>query len=81
MPKPIEVVNQDKRSSETIRVYNKSPQLISLQVRPPNSDFYINEQQVHLHPKKSAILPKDYVIEEQLSNLQARGFVQVIAGE
>lgn len=64
--------------SEFIRVYNCSKQMIALQVRPPGSDFYTNEQQVRLFPGKDVLLPKSHLILEQISNLKAKNKIQVV---
>ena len=60
-----------------IRIYNKSKQLIPIQVRPPKSDFYPNEQQVRLEPGKDVTLPRSHVRMDQIENLQKRGMLQI----
>ena len=51
--------------------------MIPLQVRAPGSDFYTNEQQIRLFPGKDVILPKSYVMEDQINNLRSRGMIKV----
>lgn len=62
---------------ETIRIYNRGQQVLSLQVGNPNGDFYLHEQQVHLSPKQSVELPKDHVRMDQINNLAARGMLSI----
>lgn len=67
------------QKSHVIRVYNCSNQLIPLQIRVPNSDFYTNEQQVRLMPNSdSVLLPKSLLRMEQINNLKARRLIKVI---
>jgi|6_EtaG_2_1085325.scaffolds.fasta_scaffold29484_2 hypothetical protein len=67
-----------KQKSSVVRIYNCSSQMIALQVRPPNSDFYRNEQQVRINPGQDALLPKSHLRNEQIENLQKRRMIQVI---
>lgn len=64
--------------SHVIRVYNCSKQMIPLQLRPPNSEFYSNEQQVRIKPGQDVQLPKSYVRREQIENLRGRKMIKVI---
>jgi hypothetical protein len=66
------------KKSHVIRVYNNSSQLIPLQVRSPNGDFYTSEQQVRIAPNKSVVLPKSHVRQDQIENLQKRGMIRVV---
>ena len=66
-----------KQKTHVIRVYNTSKQMIALQVRAPGSDFYQNEQQVRLTSGPDALLPKSFLINDQVKNLVARGMLQV----
>lgn len=65
-------------SSKTVSVYNCSRQTIPVQVGTKDGDFYLTQQQIHLQPGKVVDLPRTHVLEEQLTNLQARGLVRVI---
>lgn len=67
-----------KSKSHTIRILNISRQEISIQARPPHGDFFLHEQQVRLRPGVSALLPKDHLIPEQITNLRAKGFIKVV---
>lgn len=67
-----------KKNTEVIRLFNCSRQLLKLQVRPPGGDFYLHEQQVSLRPGQTVLLPKDHLIQDQVSNLQSRGMLKVI---
>jgi len=64
--------------SHVVRVYNNSKQLIALQVRSPDGDFYTSEQQVRILPSKSVILPKSHIRLDQIENLQKRGMIKVV---
>ena len=64
--------------SAVVRIYNRSKQVIPLQVKPPGGDFFLHEQAVQLRPGKTVKLPKSYVNEAQIDNLQRRQQVQVI---
>ena len=68
-----------KTKSAMVRVYNSSKQMIPLQLRPPNSDFYSSEQQVRLKPGQDAQLPKSHLRMEQINNLQARRLIRVVS--
>lgn len=66
-----------KKHSATIRIYNRSKQMIPLQVRPPGSDFFSNEQQVRIAPGEDVTLPKSYLLPEQIENLTRRRLLTV----
>ena len=61
-----------------VRIYNRSKQTIPLQVKPPGGDFFLHEQAVQLGPGKTVKLPKSYINESQVENLQRRREIQVI---
>ena len=67
-----------KNKKTSVRVYNSSNQMIPLQVRVPNTDFYTNEQQIRILPGSSVLLPKDHMMEDQLKNLKSRGMIKVL---
>lgn len=64
--------------SESWQIRNRSRQLISIQVRPPNGDFFYEEQQIRLSPGKSTVLPKKFVNQVQIENLKASGQIAVV---
>ena len=64
--------------THVIRIYNNSKQLIQLQVRAPGSDFFTNEQQVRIQPGKDVLLPKSHLRQDQVENLQKRGFIKIV---
>jgi hypothetical protein len=66
-----------KQKTHVVRIYNNSQQMIALQVRAPGGDFYKNEQQVRLSPGQDALLPKNFLLNEQIKNLVARGMLKV----
>lgn len=65
-----------RKRTEVIRIYNKGKQVIPLQVKPPKGDFYLHEQQIHLRPGKSVLLPKEHVRMDQVTNLTAKGMLK-----
>lgn len=67
-----------KQKAQYIRIYNSSKQMIPIQVRPPKGDFYTSEQQVFINPGKDVLLPKSHIIDDQVSNLQARKMIKVV---
>lgn len=66
-----------RTQTEVVRIYNRGKQTIPIQVRPPNGDFYLHEQQVYLQPGKSVMLPKDHLLMDQVTNLSGRGMLQI----
>ena len=66
------------KQSEVVRIYNRSKQTIPLQVKPPGGDFFLHEQAVQLRAGKTVKLPKSYVNEAQIDNLQRRRQIQVL---
>ena len=71
------ITARSRQRAEVVRVYNRGRQTIPLQVRPPGGDFFLTEQQVHLAPGKSVLLPKDHLRMDQVTNLAARGVLKV----
>lgn len=67
-----------KMKSHVVRIYNCSRQMIPLQLRPPGSDFFNNEQQVRIAPSKDVLLPKSYLRWDQVKNLQAKRMLKVV---
>ena len=63
--------------NETVKVYNRSKQMIPLQVREPKGDFYISERQIQLMPGKEVLLPASHVMRDQLDNLRSRGMLAI----
>jgi len=66
-----------KHKTHVVRIYNDSSQMIALQVRAPGGDFFKNEQQVRLSPGQDALLPKSFLLNDQVKNLVARGMLKV----
>lgn len=64
--------------SDVVQIYNRSKQTIPLQAKPPSGDFFLHEQAVQLGPGKTVKLPKSYINEAQIENLQRRRQIQVI---
>ena len=66
-----------KKHTATVRIYNRSKQMVPLQVRAPGSDFFSNEQQVRILPGKDVTLPKSYLLPDQVENLTKRRMITV----
>ena len=64
---------------EYVRILNISHQMIPIQTRRPNSDFYLDEQQVRLAPGKDVKLPKSHLMMDQIDNLCKRGVLRVVS--
>jgi len=65
-------------TNHKIKLYNCSTQMIGIQVRPPESEFYTGEGQIRLEPGKEVLLPKSHVRMEQIDNLQKRRMLRVL---
>lgn len=66
-----------QKTAAVLRLYNNSKQVLNIQVRAPNSDFYRNESQIRLMPMKDVTLPKSHVNKEQIQNLVARRLLKI----
>jgi hypothetical protein len=72
------MANVDRRNVETVRVHNISKMTLSLQIKQPGTNFYTNEQQIRLAPGEHHLVPKAYLLSEQIANLKAKGMLTVI---
>jgi hypothetical protein len=61
-----------------VRVFNNCKQMIPLQLRPPGTSFYRNEQQIRLNPGQHALLPYEHLRADQIENLCKKGFIKII---
>jgi hypothetical protein len=61
-----------------VRLYNRSKQLIPIEVCPPGGDFFMHRQQIQLRPGKHVTLPKSYLNEKQITNLQKKRFITIL---
>jgi 5'(3')-deoxyribonucleotidase len=61
-----------------VKIYNRSNQMIPLQLMPPKGDFFLNQQVVYLGPKRTVKVPKSYINEDQINNLQSRRELQIL---
>lgn len=59
-----------------ITITNTSNQMVTIQVRPPNGDFFLHERQARILPKKSITVSRDYVNQGQIENLKARQLIK-----
>ena len=64
--------------SGNVLITNRSKQLISLQVKPPNGDFFHQESQSRIAAGRSVSLPKKYLNWAQVENLKAKQFIAVV---
>ncbi len=62
---------------EYVNIQNISKQMIGLQVKPNNGDFFIEERQIRINPGKTVRLLKDFLLWSQVTNLQARHILRV----
>lgn len=64
-----------------VLIANKTKQEIPLQVKPPNGDFFSQEQQIRLRPVgkrgSTVVIPEQYLNSAQVENCKARGFISV----
>lgn len=60
-----------------VRIYNRSKQMLPIQVFPKNGDFYLHSQNIYLKPGKYTTLPKSYLNMNQINNLQANRMLQI----
>lgn len=67
-----------KNKTPVVRIYNRSKQLVPLQVRAPGSDFFTNEQQVRIPAGQDVLLPKTHLRQDQIENLCKRGIIKVV---
>ena len=68
-------------NNPTITIQNKTKQQVSIQVKPPNGDFFIEERQIRLSPvgKKGSIyvIAKNFLNLSQIQNYKAKGIVSI----
>lgn len=60
-----------------LHITNISKQMISIQVKPPQGDFYAEERQVRLKPGKSVSIPESHLILAQVENLKLKKQITV----
>jgi hypothetical protein len=77
-PSVQDAVVEVNKVTRMVRVFNSCKQMIPLQMRPPGTSFYRYEQQIRLNPGQHALLPLDHLREDQIENLQKRGFIKII---
>jgi hypothetical protein len=78
MPSHQDAAPAKVKATRMVRIINNSKQMIPLQMRPPGTSFYRNEQQIRLNPGKHAMLPYDHLRADQIENLQKKGFIKII---
>lgn len=61
-----------------MRITNRVKQIIPIQVRKPDGDFFAEEQQFRIQSGKSVDLPKRYLNMAQIENLKARGDISAV---
>lgn len=62
-----------------IRIANISKQMVPIQLRSPNGDFYTHEHQIRLDPGCQPIsIPKSHLFMEQITNLAKRGILKIV---
>lgn len=67
-------------ANEQITLTNVSRQMIPVQIKPPNGDFYLHERQARIMPGKSLTVPLSHVSQGQIENLKARHELRITSG-
>lgn len=68
------------KKNTVIKIYNRSRQMIPLQVKPPGGDYFLHEQTIYLSPKKTVSIPSGYLLADQIKNLKARRELAIVSG-
>jgi len=66
------------KTTSNIHITNRTRQCIPIQVKPPNGDFFYEEQQFRLMPGKSLKVPRNFLNWSQIKNCQGRGDIAVV---
>lgn len=66
------------RDMRLVRILNNCKQMIPLQLRPPGTSFFRNEQQIRLNPGQHALLPYEHLRQDQIENLCKKGMIKII---
>lgn len=75
-----EIQKKKAPAKEVITIHNRSRQLIKINIKTaPGSDFYYSSRDVDLYPGKIVTLPKSRLWPTQLSRLQKRGMISILA--
>lgn len=72
--------NRKIEDQEEVTIYNKSRQMVPLQLSDVGADFY-QQQQAHLMPSKKMTIPTKYLNISQVNNLLAKGFLLIPASK
>ena len=64
--------------TQNVVITNRTKQMIPIQVRQPEGDFFYHEHQIRLDPAKTVSLPKRYLNWAQIENCQGRGELAII---
>lgn len=66
---------------DTVVLYNCSKQMLAIHLKQPAGvNFFLGAQTIYLHPNKQATFIKNRLMwEEQISNLQKKGMLKVLA--
>ena len=75
---PLDAVQKSPKAMRMVRILNSCKQMIPLQLRPPGTSFFRNEQQIRLNPGQHALLPYDHLRSDQIENLQKKGMIRII---
>lgn len=77
-----EIRRQKKQAQEVkyVVIINKSKsQTIPIQLKAPNGvDFFVGEMTVPLYPKRMGKFPEHRLYQEQITNFQKQGRIQVL---
>lgn len=79
--KEIKAAKKKRIDIKYVMLYNPSNMLLPLQLSaPPGVDFYRGEQTVHLKPKERGKFPAHRLHSSQITNLEKKGMLKVLAG-
>jgi len=73
----VTIKTAQKQDKSNVIVTNRSKQMVPIQAKPPNGDFFYEEHQLRLAPGKSVTVPRRYLNESQIENCRAKGIISV----
>ena len=74
--KEIKGLKEEKDGGPIVTIYNPSAQMITIRMK--GKDFFMDEQSVYIHSKRTTKLPSKKLDWDQIENLQKRGFIKVV---
>ncbi len=71
-----EIEKKKKQDEEVVEIINCGNQVVNIQTKMPDQDFYLGQTSVALHRNKTMVRPISQVLMEQLQNLSKRGVIR-----